>query len=134
MIDIRKEYKEEIARIVAAAEANEKEATENVAKCSAVLDEHENHLKDLVQESAGTLSQFSTACKKLRKLGKTVEPDPDFVTSTAEVFLKYGEIAKQLPEARGNVREAEDNLELAKHEENAAISMTSCLAYLKSYN
>lgn len=132
MINIRTEYAEEIARIIAAAEANKKEATENTEKCEQVLDEHEGHLKDLVQASASSLSQFSTACKQLKKFGRTVEPDPAVVISTAEVFLEYGKIAEQLPEARENVKKAKGELLDARAEEGEAFAMLDKLDYLRN--
>ncbi len=131
MINIRTEYAEEIARIIAAAEANKKEAIENTEKCEQVLDEHEDHLKDLVQASASSLSQFSSACKQLKKFGRTVEPDPAVVISTAEVFLEYGKIAEQLPEARENVKKAKGELLTARTEEGEAFAILDTLDYLR---
>ncbi len=131
MINIRTEYAEEIKRIIAAAEANKKEALENTEKCEQVLDEHEDHLKDLVQASASSLSQFSNACKQLKKFGRTVEPDPAVVISTAEVFLEYGKIAEQLPEAREHVKKAKGALVAARAEEKEAFTMLDKLDYLQ---
>lgn len=132
MINIREKYSEEIARIIEAAEANRSEAAENTEKSHQTLEEHENHLKDLAQASVTALSQFASACKKLKKLGRTTEPDPEFVTSTAQVFIDYGKIAEQLPEARENVKKSEENLAIAQEEEADAIQALEYIDYFRN--
>lgn len=132
MIDIRKEFSEEIKRIVAAARENRKEAYAASKEAERVMGEYQSYFEKVSELADSTHQLFGSSSKIIKKLGRDTQPDIEKVKKEIHLLQTYVDSTEELPHAKEKLQNSISNWQKATEAVSKADLELQSLSYFET--
>lgn len=132
MIDIRKEFSEEIKRIVTAARENREEAYASAKEAERVMDECQDIFDKTFDTASRAHQQFGSTSKIIKKLGRDAQPSVESVKQEIYLLQTYVDMTEKLPQAREELQNSISKWQKATDAVNEADLELQSISYLES--